>query len=189
MRPVRALVLLAVLFVISGCDAKDWLLVRLLDEFYGDPVRYPKADTTPPKVSLIIPDRGSGRTVLTESSAPVTLTLKKDETFFLIAVAEDPEGVQWIRFRGGVSERCREYDGTQESASTYTFDGPVEQVQGTPGQVSTKLFVLKPISERALGCAEGYGPTRITISARAIGSNFHGGEGQSAAAVFVKPGP
>jgi len=164
---------------LSGCS-------NFLDQFaksFGNSVTIPQSDTTPPTVKLIIPDRGSGQVIVTTNSGN-TFSIKKDETFFVVAMAEDPEGVQELRIRSTTSTTCR--DGDQTSTTEPSSSEIVDSVTPTPGgQALTKRWL--PTEVAAYGYCDPTleFETSLTISVSA--KNFSGQAGNNAVAIFKFP--
>ena len=89
-----------------GCQKS---LDPLLDQYagtFGSVVSIPADDATAPTVTLVIPDLGSGPVALTATSPPLTVSLSPSSNFFVIASAEDPDGVKEIGFRGTYGVEC-----------------------------------------------------------------------------------
>src|SRR5262245_20100500 len=129
------LVILVAACAQRGCEPLDPLLAQFADTF-GSVVPAQPADPTPPTVTLTIPDLGSGQISLTPTSSPVNISLKPGQSFFVIASAEDPEGVKEVGFRGSFAIECS-YEGEVSTAST-GLQGPSDVDLSSNGQAFTK---------------------------------------------------
>lgn len=172
-----------------ACDqsACRTISMDLLDQFaasFGDVVTVPQADSTPPSVSLTISDRGSGKIVLTSASAPLRISLDRSDSFFVIAAAEDPEGVKEVGFVGGSRVQCTR-DGVGY-IQTATLIGPTDiDNAGAGGQALTRRWLPRFVDDSYLGCSSGWTFVSASLTLQAQGKNFSGGAAQSAPVTFT----
>jgi len=168
-----------------GCQKS---LDPLLDQYagtFGSVVSIPADDATAPTVTLVIPDLGSGPVALTATSPPLTVSLSPSSNFFVIASAEDPDGVKEIGFRGTYGVEC--ITGDQFNQFSTGLQGPTEVNPGTSGSAFTRRWVPRLVDERLLRCGPGETRRRATITLQAYGRNFSGLTGQSGSVTFTAP--
>ena len=167
----------------SGCEKN---VADFLDQFaatFGSLVPISPGDRTPPTVTLTIPNEGSGQIVLGGSSASATIAMSNSAGFFIVAVAEDPEGVKQVGFSGSSFLNCK--SGNIAFNQYGDLLGPTDSDKGTGGQALTRRWLPRYIDDSYLQCPSGWTRIQATLTLRADGLNFGGLAGHSASATFV----
>src|ERR1051326_5731596 len=120
--------LTAIAFGLSGCAS----FVEQFARSFGDSVTIARGDKTPPDVTLHVPS-GDGEIVLHVSGAPATVPIKASDAFYVVAVAEDPEGVKSVGLSASQSILCTKDGQTQgaSAAGRTSYEGPGSA--GSPG--------------------------------------------------------
>lgn len=171
----------AAVLVVSmlGCSS-------FLDQFaksFGNLVVIPQSDTTPPSVKLIVPDRGSGQVTITTNSGN-NISIKKDETFFVVAEAEDPEGIQELRISRTTSTTCR--NNGEASTGAPLSSQIVDSVNLNPGDKAlTKRWIPTEVAAYGYCDPQSDYETRLVIVVTA--KNFSGLSGNEVVAAFKYP--
>lgn len=174
---------------VSACnDACGKRAGGFIDQFaatFGQVVTVPASDSTPPAVTLTIPDQGSGQIVLGSSSAPVQIPMGQ-QGFFVVAAAEDPEGVKEVGFVGESRLQCRNEKEGIGQIQTATLVGPSDTDNTGPGgQALTRRWLPRFLDDTYLQCGTGWTRVSASVTLRALGRNFSGPEVVSAAATFT----
>ena len=184
-RHTRLLTAFAVALLQSckGCEDENATFLRQFADTFGSVVDIPVSDATPPTVTLTIPDLGSGQVVLTESSASSTIPMTGVPGFFIIATAEDAQGVKEVGFEGSSTVTCHQ-DGVSYN-QTADLQGPKSSDPGASGKALTRRWLPDYIDDTYLGCFEGWERRSASLTLHAIGSNFGGLSGHSASVTFV----
>jgi hypothetical protein len=131
---------------------------------------------------LTIPDLGSGETVVT--GTPITIQMDPASSFFVIAAAEDPEGVKEVGFSGHSTVQCRR-DGVGYTQQA-TLIGPTDTDNAVPGgQALTRRWLPRLVNDTYLRCGGGWTFVSASLTLQARGMNFSGGAATSAAATFA----
>jgi hypothetical protein len=181
-------ILLATLGVSACNDGCRKSADEFTDQFaatFGQVVTAPASDSTPPTVTLTIPDQGSGQIVLGSSSAPVQVPMGRNG-FFVVAAAEDPEGIKEVGFVGESRLQCRNEKEGIGQIQTATLLGPTDTDNtGTGGQALTRRWLPRFVDDTYLQCGTGWTRVSASVTLRALGRNFSGPEVISAAATFV----
>jgi hypothetical protein len=159
----------------------------LLDSFlgtFGEPVTVPQADRSPPQASLIFNHPRTGkRTVVKPGDAPLSVSLKTTDRFFVIAAADDPQGVKDIRVIGSMEKRCTsERVGMKQSGSLFlSFPD-----NGGPGDTALTRRWLPFLIDgaQAQSCPSGYTLFSYVVSIHGVGENFHGGTSTTPTVTF-----
>lgn len=156
---------------------------------FGQSVKVAPGDSSPPTVTLIIPALvGRGQTVLHSGDTSIKIHMKDIKgQFFIIASAEDPQGVQSVCFQINSGNQC-DCDGTGESSS------PLESASCYANNVSpgsfatTKLWIQYLIDPDTVFSCKKEGCTGVgEVSAWAYATNFSGQQSATAAVTFVNP--
>lgn len=175
---------LAATLAASGCARE--VAEDFLDAFagsFGETVTVTDSDSTPPAVTLEIPDIGSGPIVIGPGDPPVTLNLSLGQSFFVVGVAEDPEGVQSVGFSGSSRRECSSGSGIG-SIQFATLLGPTSTDDASPGETALTRRWQPTLITDSYGCGSGStGSYRISLIVR--GKNFSGQERVTNAATFV----
>lgn len=183
-RIVRFLPLaLAGTFAASGCFTPE-AAEDFLDAFagsFGETVTVTESDSTPPTVTLEIPDLGSGPIVIGPGDPPVTLNLSLGQNFYVVGVAEDPEGVQSVGFSGSSTTQCE--SGGLGSIQFATLLGPMQTDDASPGGTALTRRWQPTLITDAYGCGSATGSYSVSLVVR--GRNFSGQEGVTSSVTFV----
>ena len=156
----------------------------VLDAFagsFGETVTVAEYDATPPTVTLEIPDLGSGPIVVGEGGASVTIDLELGQVFFVLGVAEDPEGVKSVGFFGSSTRFCHS-PGSEIGTTTFaTLIGPNSVDDAAAGESAFTRRWQPTLITDAYGCASGQvGYYHVTLGVRA--QNFSGLEATTSGA-------
>jgi hypothetical protein len=114
---VRLIASISLLFVLTmgGCGTKETeqeLVTQVLSTF-GDPVECTESDSTPPSTELVFSHPVTGKTIrLKSGDTDMTIPIKPTDRFFVMAVAEDPEGVKEIKIYPPSGLECEPVDET-----------------------------------------------------------------------------
>ena len=84
------------------------MTAEILDGFlrtFGTTVTIPATDSTEPTVTFTVPT-DSGNEVLGPSDAPLSRTMDWNDIIYVVAAAEDPEGVRSIEIIGEATLYC-----------------------------------------------------------------------------------
>ena len=161
---------------------------NLIDQFaatFGQVVTVPQSDSTPPNVTLTIPDQGSGQIVLNPTSAPVQIPMGATG-FFIVAAAEDPEGIREVGFVGESRVQCRNEKEGIGSIQIATLLGPSDTDNTSPGgQALTRRWLPRFVDDTFLQCGTGWTRVSASMTLRALGKNFFGPPVASAPATFT----
>ena len=144
---------LAVLLLGAGCSkgVSDSILEGFLDSF-GDVVTYPDSDTTPPSVFLVFDHPGTGKQVTLKPGDPdMTVHIKPSDRFFVVAVAEDPDGVKDIKIWGGYVKECEAGDIAMRSGPAGLFSNFPDKA-GPGDNVLTRRWLPKLINGKTATC-------------------------------------
>src|SRR5258708_18603643 len=123
--------------LVHGCGPKQAndFIDQALPAFYGQVVTAPQNDPTPPVATLKIPDLGAGAKTLVTGQSDVTIPItSKQSPYFVLAVADDPQGVKEVDLFGGGSIRCNNGQGI----------GSISFVDFPNGIVGSDLSLAKP---------------------------------------------
>jgi len=133
--------------------------IRDLGDSYGSSVKVDPKDSTPPKVTLIIPDLvGTGEKKLNPGDESITIYVEAIKAsgnwgqFFVVASAEDPEGVQSVCIVSNAWRYCdcgEGFTGAETSVTTptcYTRSGRLGSV------TTTKLWMPYLIDPGIFSC-------------------------------------
>jgi hypothetical protein len=174
--------LLTILFGFGSC-------AQFIQSF-GPPVTVTRKDTSPPTVTLIIPDLGNGQIILHPGDKTKTIhmsSIKPYGQIFVIASAEDPQGVQSVCIQPDEFVECS----LAGQGFNQSFPLPPPTCSGYDRQVktaTTKLWVPFLVDPRQHQCevyGAGYeGTVRLLLYASA--KNFSGQE-VTANVRFVSP--
>ena len=108
------------------------------------------------------------------------------EWFFIVAKAEDPEGVKQVEVFGEALVSCTNNEGLSQSIFINLRAIDIdESLPGETGQTRRWIpFNVNP-SSFANCTGNGFQPLRVKISLRAKGTNFHGLSNTTALAIFT----
>ncbi len=99
---------LILLVPICGCNKS---FVEDFAASFGESVIVADRDDTPPTVTLSIPDIGGEARDLVQGGADYRIDIQLSDRFFIVASAEDPEGVKEVAVVGVVEIHCTNDDG------------------------------------------------------------------------------
>ena len=181
LRNFSTLLLLTSLVSCSGCEKQASDFINQFAATFGNAVDIPTSDTTPPTVSLIVADQGSGKSVVTQNGSPITIDMTGKSGVFAIAVAEDPEGVKQVGFVGGASLQCKQGDiGYLQSAD---LQGP--NSSSTASKALTRLWLPDYVDDTYLQCSQGWTRESASMTLQAVGVNYGGQTVQSQPVPFT----
>jgi hypothetical protein len=181
MRPTRAWVSTVSVVMLGGC-------VSLVDSFaqsFGQPVVVTGQDTSPTAPTLEIPDYGFGAHVLHPGDASLTLPIRMTDRFFVVGAAVDPEGVRGVRIEGEAELDCTNGAGIGE----LRIFGPIivsdVDSTGIGGSALTRRWLPTVVDPTLYPCTGGFTARSLTITLRAVGTNFAGTETSTPSVTFV----
>ena len=157
-------VLLLSLALIGCPNVNQQLLnqfITNLGDSFGSSVKVDPKDKTPPKVTLIIPDLvGTGEKQVNPGDQPITIYVEAIQAsgnwgpFFVVASAEDPEGVQSVCIVSIAWKYCDCGEGATgaeaplETPTCYTRNGRLGSV------TTTKLWIPYLIDPVIFSCGQ-----------------------------------
>src|SRR6185369_2615017 len=155
---VVGLTVICISALLTGCAGTNkYAAIDAFASTFGKVVSISTADTTPPDVTLTIPDMGlgMGTVILHPGDSPVTTHIGKMDvnTFPMIATAEDPEGVAAVCFNFDEDRSCT--CGGIGEKSFFTYAPECYEMTNTPGSSAlTRLWLphIVDISQHA-ACA------------------------------------
>ena len=177
---------LVVSLVLHACTPR--VTDSLLDSFansFGESVTIPESDSTPPAVSLTIPVP-SGERTLRPGDAPYSTSIDADDTFFVVAAAEDSQGVMMVQVVGHVHVNCTNDAGIGQlrSFSPITTDTD----EGGPGDLGlTRRWIPYRVNLDYAFCAQpqDFRLVSVEIEVFGRGTNFSGLTVETAKATFT----
>lgn len=175
----------AVTLGLSGCAPYLEQFLAQFERSFGDSVIIPQSDNTPPDVSLHIPS-GNGEIVLHVGDGPRTIPIKPSDTFYVVAVAEDQQGVRSVSLYASQSISCTADRETGGGAATgySSYVGP-----GSPGKTGlTRLWMPYQVSGGLVTCPPDSDANNSSYSIAASGENFSGKRASTPWVTFV-PAP
>jgi len=182
MKKLVLVTLSALGLLLSGCSKNQ--IDQFIGQFantFGKNITIAPGDRTPPVVTLVVPYNNS-QVTLSATGQPMTFLIHKGDEFYVVAIAEDPEGVKTVGVTTSQFVRCSK-DGqayTSSSGGQQTYTGP-----GAIGQSGlTRLWLPVLVSGNLVGCGPGETDEGTAYSVSAFGTNFSGGSSTSQAAVF-----
>jgi hypothetical protein len=177
----RAWVLVVAAAALGGCASA----IDGFAQSFGQPVVVSGNDKSPPDTTLQIPDYGFGARVLHVGDAAVTMPIRPTDRFFIVAAAEDPEGVKGVRIEGEAQLQCTNGHGIGE----LRIFGPilVSDVDGAGvgGSALTRRWFPMIIDPRDYPCTAGFTAESLTVTLHAVGTNFAGQETSTPSVTFV----
>lgn len=179
--------LLLLLILIGGCQGCRSQSEKLTTEFFatfGDAVECPTSDVTPPAVKLVFEHPASGQQVtLGSGHADLTIPIRTTDRFFVVAVAEDPEGVSKLSIFGPSAPTCKSVDGI----GCQVGPGLTVPSSLTPTGALTRLWLPYQVAVNGASCPAGceFASWRQSISATAV--NCSGLEGSSPTLILTVP--
>jgi len=182
MRPTRLAWISAVsVMLLGGCAS----LVDQFAQSFGQPVVVTGNDTSPPAPTLEIPDYGYGAQVLHPGDAALSLPIRMTDRFFVVGAAEDPEGVKGVRIEGEAELDCTNGSGIGE----LRIFGPIivsdVDSTGIGGSALTRRWLPTVVDPTLYPCTAGFTARSLTITLRAVGTNFAGAETATPPVQFV----
>lgn len=169
-------------WLMQGCTPKQAndFVDQSLQAFYGQVVTVPRRDTTPPIATLKIPDLGSGAKTLVTGQSDITIPITpKQSPFFVIGVADDPEGVKEVDLFGGGNINCNNGQGVG-STTFVDFPNGVVASDASPakagGTATNRRTIIHQVDlDEWTSCPDpNFHVTSVTISLQAGGTNFSG---------------
>jgi len=179
-------VLLVVLLFVSACTPEE--VEEFLIALFGNPVVVDPPDDSAPVVSLIFFDPATGQKVTLKTGDPPTeRTIQKSDHFFVLAVAEDPQGVRNVTVFPTGSIDCKPKGDIgcllHLSFQPYSFTSSA----GVGDTATTKLWLVREIDG---GVSSDACPSHCTLKSVRIGlyargENFSGLASASPQLTFV----
>jgi hypothetical protein len=168
---------------VQGCSPE------LLEEFlgtFGDTVVVDPPDSTPPIVSLIFFDPTSGKKVILKSGDPSkTIAIKKHDSFFVVAVAEDPQGVKKLTVYPSSSVDCESVGSIGCKVPPLFTTSSISSNAGPGETATTKLWLPRLVDGRVGACPAPCKLKGVAISTFAEAENFSGRIGASPTVTFT----
>ncbi len=178
---------LCILAVGAGCTPET--TTSILDAFvssFGSAITIPDSDSTPPAVSLTVPDPPGEDVVLTPGGPGHAASLDLEGRFFVVAAAKDPEGVKEVQIVGSATVRCMSDAGIGQDQF---FSINVTDVDDSePGGTGlTRRWIPYSVSPSNFACVDPseFEVTEVTIELRGRGSNFFGLSDETPEVVFT----
>lgn len=168
--------LFSVALALTECTPK--IAKSILDDFassFGDSVTIPESDPTPPLVSLTVPEFPSGQKVLMPGDSPHSASIGVGDSFFVVAAAEDPEGVKLVQVISHVHVHCTNDAGIGQLRSFSPIS--TDSDDSGPGDVGlTRRWIPQRVSLDYAHCAEpqDFRLTSVVIEVKGRGANFSG---------------
>ena len=101
----KSFLLLSIFIIPFACTPS------IVDEFvqsFGEQVVVGTDDKTPPEVSLVFYHPATGNKIILKSGdQPMKISIKKSDYFYVVGVAEDPQGVKEISVFPSTSIDCK----------------------------------------------------------------------------------
>ena len=172
-----SMIFLAALIYSQACSPE--MSEEILDEFlgtFGDLVEVDITDATPPAVSLVFIDPASGNKVVLKPGEPSkTMSIKKHDRFFVMAVAEDPQGVKKLTIYPSSNVECEPLMENVKCkvmnlSSTSDIVSNAQQGENT----ATKLWLPRLVDGRMGSCPRSCKLKSAQISTYAHAENFSG---------------
>jgi len=189
-KTTAALMFIVALSFLYSCTQKEAgdFVNQFIKGFYGDGVVVSLRDTTPPTATIRIPDLGSGITTLTTGGSGITIPVTKAMgSFYVLASADDPEGIQEVDLVGGGEIKCSNNDGAS-SNSNIDFNNGIASSDASsakPGGNATNrrtTIHLFNLNEWDFCTDPSFHVTQSTINFASKGKNF---SGQAAVSPYV----
>lgn len=188
---MRSLALAASLAL--GCTATG--MAEFIEEFaktFGDVVPAPAQDSTPPSVSLHVPDFGHGKgDMVLHSGGPgavIHVGGIESNGFFVIAAAEDAEGIQSVCVGRQRVKVCTPAGGLKGLPKLFNPPAVCDSTSAAVGEdVTTRRWIPLWVDLSELTpCPKNTTGTH-TLKVWAIGENFGGQTVASAELQLVQP--
>jgi hypothetical protein len=174
-RRIGVILFFAALLIFISCskESKKDIIDEIAKSF-GDPVKVSESDSTPPSISLVFNDPSTGKKiVLKPTDAPITIPIKVLDRFYVVAIAEDQQGVKDVRIRGTLRKRCKSGDYGMLQTGHIFADFPGNA--GVGDWASTRRWLPKLVDGRFAKCTtKGWELVSYSISLHAEAENFSG---------------
>ena len=154
----------------------------------GNVVDYPGGDRTAPAVELRYYGNYGREGTLGEGAEPMSVEVEGEELFFVIAVAEDPEGVKAVRIHLSSRYLCHGEDEVLGGiSSTAGGHGLVEDLDDAEagGPVLTKRWLVHTV-QLGSACSLPLEPTSTSLGMWAEAENFWEGIATSPELSFTR---
>jgi hypothetical protein len=153
---------------------------------FGDLVEVDPPDSTPPVVSLVFFDPTSGnKIVLKPGDSSKTISIKKSHRFFVVAVAEDLQGVKRLTVYPSSSVECEPVGGIGCKVLPLFTTHSMSSDAG-PGETALTRFWLPRLVDGGMGaCPPPCELKSVRISTFAEGENFSGLKATSPTVTFT----
>lgn len=134
----------------------------------------PRADSTPPTVSMTVGGLGPTFTVTTTN---VNRSTPAGPKVVMLAVAADPEGVKVVSISGAMTVSCSSGELGQAVSVHYIANNPDPTATGPGDEASDRRLTSLEIDTAALSnfCGQGFTFSGASGGFQARGENFHGG--------------
>ncbi len=176
---------------LSGCTPT--MTAELLDGFgrsFGETVTVSDSDTSAPTVTLSIPDLGNGMgaVVLHPGDAPLTIHVGglNMNGFFIVATAEDPQGVKSICISSGFRRECSS-GGVTQLSQPLSYDNCDESQATVGGTATTKRWLPRYVDLAVVSACPPGQDGGTTLGFSATGTNFSGQTQSTPSVKFVNP--
>ncbi len=192
MNSIRLVSILSLLATGSICANLEEFIDPLIDQFarsFGQSVPVPATDVTRPLVTLSVPDfvGGGPNLVLDPTSLPLNVEVKPSSiSFYVTAVAEDPEGVKSAAVQGKAVLRCSNDDGIGQLREAVIIVASTDDA--VIGENSfTRRWILFRVHSDFIHCAERdtFRPIAIEFQLFGRGENFGRQVIDTAMAIFT----
>jgi len=177
----------AVAILIQGCTQET--ISDILDEFFGsfgDVVVVDPPDSSPPEVKLVFQDPTTGKQIeLNPGDPEMEISIKNTDRFYVIAVAEDPQGVKELTVYPVSAEICKSNEGIGCKVFPLTQTQKISSSAGPGDSATTKLWLPRLVDGDIGYCPPPCELQSVSIITYADAENFSGLRSSSSTVVFT----